>query len=52
MSYYPYWAGWIIQIALMILSYNLNDMSCRYNKDVMVCEVGGLEVTKLLKLII
>ncbi|WP_299997131.1 glycosyl hydrolase 53 family protein [uncultured Clostridium sp.] len=43
MSYYPYWAGVDYKDSIEELSYNLQDMASRYNKEVMVCEVGGLE---------
>lgn len=43
MSYYPYWADMDYKDSIDELSYNLNDMASRYNKEVMVCEVGGLD---------
>ena len=43
MSYYPYWNGVDYSENIDDLSYNLNDMASRYGKDVMICEVGGLE---------
>lgn len=43
MSYYPYWAGLDYKDSVEDLAYNLNDMASRYNKEVMVVEVGGLE---------
>ncbi|MGN0145094.1 MAG: glycosyl hydrolase 53 family protein [Clostridium sp.] len=42
MSYYPYWIGSKYTDNIDKLAYNLNDMASRYNKEVMVCEVGGL----------
>ena len=41
MSYYPYWSNTNYTNNIDALSYNLNDMASRYNKEVMVCEVGG-----------
>ena len=41
MSYYPYWSNTNYTDNIDALSYNLNDMASRYNKEVMVCEVGG-----------
>lgn len=43
MSYYPYWEGSEYTDSINDIIYNLNDMSSRYNKDVMICEIGGLE---------
>ena len=43
MSYYPYWNGVDYSENIDELSYNLNDMVSRYEKEVMICEVGGLE---------
>lgn len=43
MSYYPYWIGSSFQNNIDDLVYNLTDMSERYGKEVMVCEVGGDE---------
>lgn len=43
MSYYPYWEGSDYTQSINEISYNLNDMASRYNKEVMICEVGGLE---------
>lgn len=43
MSYYPYWIGSDYTQSISYLASNLNDMASRYNKEVMVCEVGGLE---------
>lgn len=42
-SFYPYWAGKPYWEITDDLSYNLNDMASRYNKEVMVVEVGGYE---------
>lgn len=42
MSYYPYWEGVDYTDSIDELSYNLQDMASRYNKEVMICEVGGL----------
>ncbi|MDO4535718.1 MAG: glycosyl hydrolase 53 family protein, partial [Clostridium perfringens] len=43
MSYYPYWEGSEYTESINDIIYNLNDMSSRYDKDVMICEIGGLE---------
>lgn len=43
MSYYPYWIGSDYTASIAALQTNLNDMASRYGKEVMVCEVGGLE---------
>ncbi|OOM16425.1 glycoside hydrolase family 53 protein [Clostridium saccharobutylicum] len=43
MSYYPYWDGVDYTKNIDSLAYNLNDMASRYNKEVMICEVGGPE---------
>ncbi|WP_179232772.1 RICIN domain-containing protein [Paenibacillus rigui] len=43
MSYYPYWDGVDYTQNIAAFSSNLNDMGSRYGKEVMVCEVGGLE---------
>lgn len=43
MSYYPYWIGSDYTQSISYLASNLNDMASRYNKEVMVCEVGGVE---------
>jgi arabinogalactan endo-1,4-beta-galactosidase len=40
-SYYPYWEGHDYTVTIDDLGYNLNDMTTRYGKDVMVVEVGG-----------
>lgn len=42
-SFYPYWEGQPYWELTDDLSYNLNDMASRYNKEVMVVEVGGDE---------
>ncbi len=43
LSYYPYWLPGNPDYSLSIndLGYNLQDMATRYNKEVMVVEVGG-----------
>jgi arabinogalactan endo-1,4-beta-galactosidase len=43
LSYYPYWLTGKPDYTLSIndLAYNLNDMASRYQKEVMVVEVGG-----------
>lgn len=41
MSYYPYWIKKDYSETIVDLQFNLNDMSKRYNKEVMVVEVGG-----------
>jgi arabinogalactan endo-1,4-beta-galactosidase len=43
MSFYPHWEGQSYWQLTGALSTNLNDMASRYNKEVMVVEVGGLE---------
>ena len=45
MSYYPYWQEGKPDYTLSIndLGKNLNDMVTRYNKEVMVVEVGGID---------
>ena len=43
LSYYPYWDGVDYTQSIDSLAYNMNDMAYRYNKEIMVCEVGGLE---------
>lgn len=42
MSYYPYWVEKDYTETIEDLAFNLNDMVERYDKDVMVVEVGGL----------
>jgi arabinogalactan endo-1,4-beta-galactosidase len=46
LSYYPYWIKKDYSETIADLEFNLNDMVQRYNKDVMVVEVGG-EDTKV-----
>jgi len=46
LSYYPYWIKSDYTENIADLQYNLNDMASRYNKEVMVVEVGG-EDTKV-----
>lgn len=41
LSYYPYWLGTDYTANIASLEYNLKDMNSRYNKEVMVVEVGG-----------
>ena len=41
MSYYPFWLNSDYTVTIQNLSANLNDMASRYNKEVMVVEVGG-----------
>ena len=41
LSYYPYWLNSDYTVTLADLQNNLNDMVTRYNKEVMVVEVGG-----------
>lgn len=41
MSYYPYWINSDYTETIASLSSNLKEMVSRYNKEVMVCEVGG-----------
>jgi arabinogalactan endo-1,4-beta-galactosidase len=43
MSYYPYWDGVDYTKNIDALGSNMNDMVSRYNKEVMICEIGGLE---------
>lgn len=45
MSYYPYWLGSDYTKSISYLSANLNDMASRYGKEVMICEVGGVETS-------
>lgn len=40
-SYYPYWLGTDYTVTIADLGNNLQDMVSRYNKPVMVVEVGG-----------
>lgn len=41
LSYYPYWIKTDYQSTILDLENNLKDMAARYNKEVMVVEVGG-----------
>lgn len=41
LSYYPYWIKTDYQSTILDLENNLKDMASRYNKEVMVVEVGG-----------
>ena len=41
LSYYPYWLNSDYTVTIADLQNNLNDMVTRYNKEVMVVEVGG-----------
>ena len=41
MSYYPYWIKSDYKATISDLANNLNDMAARYNKEVMIVEVGG-----------
>lgn len=41
LSYYPYWLNSDYTATIQNLGANLNDMVSRYNKEVMVVEVGG-----------
>jgi arabinogalactan endo-1,4-beta-galactosidase len=41
LSYYPYWLTSDYTMTIADLQNNLNDMASRYNKEVMVVEVGG-----------
>lgn len=41
LSYYPYWIKKDYSETIADLQFNLNDMAKRYNKEVMVVEVGG-----------
>lgn len=43
MSYYPYWIGDSFENNIDDVVYNLHDMAERYNKEVMICEIGGDE---------
>ena len=40
-SYYPHWLGTDYTVTISDLGNNLNDMVTRYNKPVMIVEVGG-----------
>jgi arabinogalactan endo-1,4-beta-galactosidase len=41
LSYYPFWIKKDYTETIANLAFNLNDMVTRYNKEVMVVEVGG-----------
>ena len=41
LSYYPYWIKKDYSETIADLQFNLNDMTQRYNKEVMIVEVGG-----------
>jgi arabinogalactan endo-1,4-beta-galactosidase len=41
LSYYPFWIKKDYTETIGDLAYNLNDMVARYDKEVMVVEVGG-----------
>lgn len=41
LSYYPYWINSDYTVTIADLQNNLNDISARYNKEVMIVEVGG-----------
>jgi arabinogalactan endo-1,4-beta-galactosidase len=41
LSYYPYWIKKDYSETIADLQFNLNDMASRYNKEVMIVEVGG-----------
>ncbi|URZ08063.1 glycoside hydrolase family 53 protein [Clostridium felsineum] len=43
MSYYPYWDNTDYTKNINALSYNLDDIASRYNKEVIISETGGLE---------
>ena len=43
LSYYPFWIKKDYTETIADLVYNLNDMVARYNKEVMVVEVGGID---------
>lgn len=43
LSYYPYWDGVDYTQNINSLGNNMNDLVSRYNKDVMITEVGGEE---------
>ena len=43
MSYYPYWLGKGYKETINDLSLNLMKCAKKYDKDVMICEIGGLE---------
>ena len=41
LSYYPYWIGSDYTVTIDDLGNNMNDLTARYGKEVMVVEVGG-----------
>ena len=43
LSYYPFWIKKDYTETIADLAYNLNDMVARYNKEVMIVEVGGID---------
>jgi arabinogalactan endo-1,4-beta-galactosidase len=43
LSYYPFWIKTDYKENIVDLANNLNDMSARYDKEVMVVEVGGID---------
>ena len=43
LSYYPFWIKTDYKENISDLANNLNDMASRYNKEVMVVEVGGVD---------
>ena len=43
MSYYPFWIKTDYKENIADLANNLNDMAARYDKEVMVVEVGGID---------
>jgi arabinogalactan endo-1,4-beta-galactosidase len=43
LSYYPFWIKTDYKENIADLTNNLNDMSARYDKEVMVVEVGGID---------
>ncbi|WP_281636590.1 glycoside hydrolase family 53 protein [Flavobacterium marginilacus] len=43
LSYYPFWIKTDYKENITDLANNLNDMASRYNKEVMIVEVGGID---------
>ena len=43
LSYYPFWIKTDYKENIVDLANNLNDMSARYDKEVMIVEVGGID---------
>ncbi|NLX69520.1 MAG: arabinogalactan endo-1,4-beta-galactosidase [Clostridiales bacterium] len=43
MSYYPWWAKTVFTQNLHMLESNINELVNRYDKDVMITEIGGLD---------